>query len=251
MKAKKQSSIILAACLTLGTLAACTPGDIINAVTELNTPASATPSAAPAVPSEPAETSSGSSASSSVPSSGEKNYTAEIEAFRQEFATRGQTYQGALQMMFKALLVINEDIKKGEHLLALTLNGKQMSLSESSPSGYDVGNSVRFLLQQIESKPHIVPSYLGGTPEKAYADADLRNLPVKFATHGEFVAGVRINNTLEEAGATQGQIYFLSGGKDLPTIAYLEKNPSGLWKIDPRTISNIATGVKAPPRTDF
>jgi hypothetical protein len=175
----------------------------------------------------------------------------EREVYVRELETAAQTPEGALRMLFRALLHLERDPRGAEQLLAHSFNGKQLYRDERAPSGWDVGNSVRFLLQQLQRNPNIVRSYLGGTPERGYTDFDAENLPLLIHPDGAVVGGVRCVNTLQPPRGDQGQLPLQSRGKDLPTIIYAERNPRGLWKIDTRSLSNVATGVKAPPVTDF
>lgn len=153
-------------------------------------------------------------------------------------------------MLFKALLALESNRAQAEALLTVVLNGQQLSEDSGSPTGYSLGSSDRFLLDQMESKPDILPSYIGGTPEKAYADADRVNLPIKFLENGEVVNGLKADNSVDKEGATEGRLYIQSNGKDLPTGINMARNSKGLWKINTTSLSSIATGVKGAPK-DF
>ena len=171
--------------------------------------------------------------------------------FQTRFAELGKSPQGALHMLFEALVTLQDDIALAEQQAALVFNGQQLYRQADAPSGWDVGNSVRFLLQQLKAKPHIVASYLGGTPQQHYRDADLIQLPLNYPAENSLIGGIRVKQSAMVEGANEGQLTILSSGKDLPTVIYLAKNARGLWKIDTRSLSNIATGVKAPTPEDF
>lgn len=175
--------------------------------------------------------------------------TASITAFQEKFKTEGKTYQGAIRMLFLALLELEKNPEEAQVMLSAVYNGKKLTADSSSPTGYSLGNSDRFIVDQMRQRPEIVRSYVGGTPEQNYTNFDAEAGNIVYPAHGTVIEGLKVNNTLD--GNTEGQVYIQSLGKDFPTPIRLEQNNQGLFKIDPSSVSSIATGVKKPEPEDF
>lgn len=177
--------------------------------------------------------------------------SASLQAFQSEFATQSKTPQGAVRMLFKALVELENDQAVAEQLLGFVINGQQLEADADSPSGYRFVPASRFMLDQIRNRPNTIRSYIGGTPERDYANFDRVNLPLDFPADNSMVGSIRIDNSAEDEGAGIGRIYIKSAGKDEPTPINMAKNGRGEWKIDLSSLSSIATGVKSAPVTDF
>lgn len=175
--------------------------------------------------------------------------TQRFEAFQAEFQQEGKTYQGAIRMLFIALLELETSPATAEVMLSAVYNGKKIYADSDSPTGFSLGNSDRFLLEQMQQRPEIVRSYLGGTPDKNYENFDPKAQNITYPAQGTVIEGLRVNNTID--GNTEGQVYIQSQGKDFPTPIRLEKNNQGLFKIDPSSVSSIATGVKQAEPENF
>ncbi|MGE3727783.1 MAG: hypothetical protein AB7I41_19645 [Candidatus Sericytochromatia bacterium] len=232
----------------LGLFTGCSPSTVGSVLDALNNgKPSATPSSTPSTTATTVPSSS--NPVSTTPT--ETDLGPAIAAFQSEFEIEGKSYKGAIKMLFKALVQIESNPTLAEHLTSLTLNGKQMYENAKSPTGYDIGSSARFMLTEMKNKPEVVLSYIGGTTEKNYSDADKVNLPISYPTNGTLLNGLKVDNTIEAAGAIKGRVYIQSAGKDFPTPIYLEQNAKGLWKINVSDLSSIATGVKKAAKTDF
>jgi len=195
------------------------------------------------------KTSSGSTTTTTPSTSTTTDYKPAVDAFKTEFNTEGKTPQGSVKMLFKALIKIEEDPKLGEYLLSVVLRADEMSENKSSPSGYDVGSSMRYLLDQMKASPQIVRSYVGAKPADDYQNFDKNNLVIDYPANGTLTGGVKIDNTLQYPDKdTDGRIYVKSSGKDTGTPIYFKKGTTGLWKIESRSVSSIATGVQAKPK---
>ena len=165
------------------------------------------------------------------------------DEFAKRFQTEGKTPEGSIKMLFEALLKIEDNYDLAEALVAVVLNGKDMSENSGSISGYDIGSSARYMFDRIKDNYRIVRSYVGAVPDDDYNKFDKNNLVVNFPPNGKKINGLKVDNTITEK-STKGRIYVQSSGKDFPTPIYLEKNSKGLWKVSYSSISSIATGVR-------
>ncbi len=175
--------------------------------------------------------------------------SADVEAFLTRFNNEGKTPEGAIKMLLLALLEIENNPESAKVILSGIYNGKSLSASSGSPTGFVLGNSELFIVDQMRKRPEIVRSYLGGTPEQNYENFDASGNTIDFPPDDTVVNGIRIDNSIR--GNTEGRIYIKSGGKDLPTGIRLEQNSQGLFKISPSSVSSIATGVKQAEPTNF
>lgn len=172
-----------------------------------------------------------------------------LSDFQKRFEAEAKTPKGAIRMLFMALLELQSSPALAEKMVTVVYNGKKITADSSSPTGFSLGNSDRFILSQMKQRPEIVRSYLGGTPENNYTDFDASGNTIDYPPHGTVVNGLRVNNTL--ADNDEGQIYIKSQGKDIPTPLRLERNNQGLFKVDPSSVSSVATGVKQPEPENF
>lgn len=163
--------------------------------------------------------------------------------FQQRFEIEAKTPKGAIRMLFLALLTLEKNPTLAESMATVVYSGKKLTPQKGSPTGFVLGSSERFILNQLKQRPEIVHSYLGGTPEKDYMDFDATGNTLLYPPNGE------VNNTLE--GNAEGLIHIKSQGKTNPTPLFLERNAQGLFKIDPSSVSSIATGVKKSEPKDF
>jgi len=197
----------------------------------------------------PTTTTSSSSTSTSTTKLSTSDIKTACDAFAKRFETEGKTPEGSIKMLFEALLTIETSPELAEVEVSVTLNGKDMYEDATSVSGYDVGSTTRYMLEEIKNKYRIARSYVGAVPDDDYVSFDKNNIVVNFPANGTLVNGLKVDNTIT-ADSTSGRVYVKSSGKDLPTPIYMEKNSKGLWKISSGTISSIATGVKGKPK-DF
>ncbi len=195
--------------------------------------------------------SSGSNNSSSGAAVSTQVDTAKLAAFESEFKTVATTPKGSVKCLFKALATLEDDLELGKAMLTIVFDSRKITEDSSSPTGFKLGNSELFLVDQIVKKPQIVHSYIGGSVAANYADHDKVNLPLSFPAEDTVVSGLKVDNSAEVEGATEGRVYVQSNGKDIPTPINMAKNSSSLWKVTPTSISSIATGVKTATNNDF
>lgn len=172
-----------------------------------------------------------------------------LQDFQKRFEVEGKSPKGAIRMLFMALLELEKNPKLAGVMVTAVYNGKKMTADSSSPTGFSIGSSDRFILDQLRQRPEIAHSYLGGTPDKNYENFHASGNTMNFPPTGALIGGVRVNNTLE--GNAEGQIYIKSNGKDIATPLRLERNNQGLFKIDPSSVSSVATGVKQAAPENF
>lgn len=172
-----------------------------------------------------------------------------LQDFQNRFTVQGKAPKDAIRLLFTALLELEKDPKLAEYMVTVVYNGKKMTADTSSPTGFSLGSSDRFILDQMRQRPEIVHSYLGGTPDKNYMNFDATANNIEFPPNGTLINGLRVDNTLE--GNAEGRIYIKSKGKDLPTPIRMERNNQGLFKIDPSSVSSVATGVRQAEPENF
>lgn len=172
-----------------------------------------------------------------------------LQDFQARFEVEGKSPKGAIRMLFLALLELEKAPALAEAMVTVVYNGKRLTAQSGSPTGFVLGNSERFILDQMKQRPEIVHSYLGGTPDKNYMNFDATGNTILFPPNGAIIGGLQVNNTLE--GNAEGQIYIKSQGKDTPTPLRLERNNQGLFKVDPGSVSSVAIGVKKPGSNNF
>ena len=172
-----------------------------------------------------------------------------LHDFQARFEVEGKSPKGASRILCLLLLELEKAPALAEAMVTVVYNGKKLTAQSGSPTGFVLGNSERFILDQMKQRPEIVRSYLGGTPDKNYTNFDATGNTILYPPNGSVINGLRVNNTLE--GNAEGQLYIKSQGKDLPTPLRLERNNQGLFKIDPSSVSSVATGVKKPEPENF
>lgn len=172
-----------------------------------------------------------------------------LQDFQNRFTVQAKAPKDAIRLLFIALLELEKNPRLAEYMVTVVYNGKKMTADASSPTGFSLGSSDRFILNQMRQRPEIVHSYLGGTPDKNYMNFDATANTIEFPPNGAVINGIRVNNTLE--GNAEGQIYIKSKGKDLPTPIRMERNNQGLFKVDPSSVSSVATGVRQAEPENF
>lgn len=233
----------LLAILTTSLLASCSAASIADATNNLinnatnpspQPTASASTSTASSKPSPSASASPASNASA-----------ADFAGFKAKFEQQATTPRGAARMLFEALINGLADPPNAEAYLTLVLRSDELSPSASSPTGYVLGATGKFMLQQLQAKPQIVYSYVGATPEQNYQNWSRTALQLSVPEQGNVAGQIVVDNTVEKDGATTGKLYVRSSGKDTPTPINMDRNNQGLWKIQTSSLGNLATGVKA------
>ena len=170
--------------------------------------------------------------------------TPNFDGFKAEYQKQATTPRGAAHMLFEALVAGLEQPDHAESYLTLVLRSDELSVSATSPTGYVLGGTSKFMLQQIQAKPHIVYSYIGATPETDYQNWNPASWQIDVPEHGSTVGQIVVDNSAEKPDAATGRIYVRSAGKDSPTPINMDRNRDGVWKIQNSSLSNLATGVK-------
>ncbi len=116
----------------------------------------------------------------------------------------------------------------GEAMATLVLPKNYLLVDSTSPSGFKLGKTERYLFYHIRENPNTIPSFLGGNPNNNYK-VDPNNL--------------EINVVQEGVSGREAVVVLQSGGKDFSTPCGLRMNKDGYWKIFKGT-GSIATGVK-------
>ncbi len=108
--------------------------------------------------------------------------TSSIEEF-QKAAEAGKTdAREVARLTVLAVVVWHRDVALSEQMLSVLLESDDREEDSSSPTGFRPRRSVKDDLARMAGKPEIGAAYCGATPEAGYADGDLLNCPVRFAT---------------------------------------------------------------------
>ena len=132
--------------------------------------------------------------------------------------------RGVVTMLFRALLFLSEDWDKT--LIALSSVLAKPTLEEHETTR---------LLRIFQSTPHVILSYLGGTPENGYYCSP----PVEPQI---------VEEACEELSKDEAKIYVQSSGRKYASKILLRKNKDNQWKVF--EWSDLGIGVKPPIKVD-
>jgi hypothetical protein len=83
-------------------------------------------------------------------------------------------------LFVQALIVYTLDQDLGHEMISTMLKPKDMKEDSDAASGFHLGMGTRDDLLQLLKKQYIMPGYCGGTPQKEYKDADVKNCTLSF-----------------------------------------------------------------------
>ena len=229
----------------------CTPAEISGLIRDV---ASSQPSASPsarASSAAPVTNSGPSNGASSQPTNSPNSQnsaapvaSADLAAFQTRYLQQAKTPRGAAQMLLDALVNGVQHPEQAEAYLTVVLRSDQLESSAQSPTGYSLGASGKFMLQQMQTRPEIIYSYVGGTPDKDYQNWSQSSRQLSFPAHGAMVGQIVVDNSAEQPGASTGRLYVSSSGRDTPVPINMDRNRDGIWKIQTSSLGNLAAGVK-------
>jgi len=153
-------------------------------------------------------------------------------ALRAELAL---TPEGGAALLVSAMLAwgVDRDLGRTFFILSLVNDGSMLRSASSGYKGYDLGNSAQFLVQQLNARPYIAPSYIRGTsPGNGYA------LPPRPWTL------VITRNPYSEQADGSVKVFVASSGADSPRPIRLVKNSAGLWKV--AEFSSLVVDIRKP-----
>lgn len=153
--------------------------------------------------------------------------------YRNEMA---KTPSGGAVAFIVASYLYTKDPSWGKSCIIIQSDASQLQPTNGDGyKGYDLTASNKMQLQQLDTKPYIVWSYIQGTtPENGYQ-------------HGAppFTISIEREETIE--GGKQCKVFIWSTGADASRPIRLAKNEQGLWKAI--EYSSLFVGVKQPPKS--
>jgi hypothetical protein len=150
-----------------------------------------------------------------------------------EFKTRWEknTKDPAQGVLFFLIAAYNhsKDPAKGEAMVTITMTKGSSVPDPKSPSGLKLYQGDRTSLDNVDSMPGVVNSYLGGTPENGYK-IDPSNIVMTVLGAGY--------------SGNDGTVTIQSSGKDFSTPMNVSKDEQGRWRVS--SFAPFATSVKKP-----
>ena len=127
-------------------------------------------------------------------------------------------------MLFRALLLITDDWDEAFSALSYVLARPTHEEHETTR-----------LLRIFQSTPHVLLSYLGGTPENGYVHSPLLQPHV-------------VEEACVELKEKEATIYIQSAGRTYASKIFLRQNKDGHWKVF--EFSDLGIGVTPPAKVD-
>ncbi len=145
------------------------------------------------------------------------------------------TPSGGAAVFVLALYIYSIDEELGLQALTVTLVNDDLHLHKVNGvyKGYSPTNPMRYLLDRILPKPYMIRSYFSGAnPENNY---DIGDLPFVIETS---------TNKYSEISETEIRLFVACSGAGSPRPVRVERNSSGLWKVD--EFSSLVVDVMRP-----
>ena len=127
-------------------------------------------------------------------------------------------------MLFRALLLITDDWEKAFSALSYVLAKPTIEEHETTR-----------LLRIFKSSPHVLLSYLGGTPENGYDISPLLQPHI-------------VEEACVELKEKEATIYVQSAGRKYASKIFLRQNKDSHWKVF--EFSDLGIGVTPPVKVD-
>ena len=142
---------------------------------------------------------------------------------------------GGAAVFVLALYIYTFDEEFGLQALTVTLVNDDLHLRKGGGvfKDYSPTNPMRYLLDRVLPKPYIVRSYFfGAVPGNNY---DIGDLPFVIETS---------TNKYSEISEDEIRLFVACSGAGSPRPVRVERNSSGLWKVD--EFSSLVVGVMPP-----
>ena len=161
--------------------------------------------------------------------------TDNLENFQRAIEAAASQPEAILVLFVQGLAVIPRDRPLAERMISLLLRDNEVSPpTEHNPSPLAVSASE--MIDQIARRPDIVRGYCGGTPQRAYNDADLDRCGVRLdREYSQRAQG------LDYPEKGRAKYFVANGGSERPRPVELQWE-GGRWKI--RGWSSMASGVR-------
>ncbi len=151
-------------------------------------------------------------------------------------------------LFVQALIAYTLDQELGHEMISTMLKPKDMKEDSGAASGYHLGMGTRDDLLQLLKKQYIMPGYCGGTPQKEYKDADVKNCTLSFDKE--------YSSRMQGEGfktPDHAKYFITNGGSPYPRPMELnlmkdEKTGEDRWHI--KNFAGLLTGVMRPEDLD-